>query len=172
MQIIKYLINRIIVILICVILFMLYIVIDRKYYKRNSSSESFEMNQDFNLRGNANDTNYAPIAYDDLTQSLKDLDNFPELSLLRDNYITTISNEYYEKGETKTQEEKKAEADKRLNRLKYTLKEDSNKKFFNLDAIKKDLKYFNNATHLKHANNMNTNEYNTDDPSLPSFIGT
>ena len=93
MQIIKYLINRIIVILICVILFMLYIVIDRKYYKRNSSSESFEMNQDFNLRGNANDTNYAPIAYDDLTQSLKDLDNFPEteLSLLRDNYITTIN---------------------------------------------------------------------------------
>ena len=50
MQIIKYLINRIIIILICVILFILYIVIDRKYYKRNSSSESFEMNKEFNFK--------------------------------------------------------------------------------------------------------------------------
>ncbi len=161
MQIIKYLINRIIVILICVILFMLYIVIDRKYYKKNSSSESFEMNKEFNLMGNANDDKYGPIAYDTFTQQLDDFKKFPdiELSLLRDNYITTISNELYEKSETKTQEEKEAEANIRLNRLKYTLKEDSNKKFFNLDAIKKDLKYFNNASHLKHANSMNTNEY-------------
>ena len=132
MQLFKTLISKLMIILICIFLFILYVILDRKYYKNLKTHESFKLNTNFNLVGESTNTKYGALAYDDLSISFEDISN--NLSL------TGLSNEY-------------------IAQLQNTISSESNKKFYNIDALRKDFRYFNNATHLMHANNINTNEY-------------
>ena len=107
MQILKTLFNKLLLIMICLFLFILYIIIDRKYYKSTWVQETFKMNPNFTLIGYPNDTKYGALAYDDLSISFEDISNNLELktiagneSLLDKDIIrlqNTLSNESIEK---------------------------------------------------------------------------
>ena len=142
MQIFKTLISKLMLILICVFLFVLYIILDRKYYKNVKTYETFKMNPDFNLIGESTNTKYGALAYDDLSISFEDIAN---------NFGSELKSLVISGRPTLTEED--------ITRLQNTISDESNKQFFNIDALKKDFKYFNNATQLMHANNINTNEY-------------
>ena len=138
MQILKTLISKLMLILICVFLFVLYIILDRKYYKNVKTHETFKMNPDFNLIGEPTNTKYGSLAYDNISISFEDISNNLGNSLKLINSDLT---------------------DEDITRLQNTISNESNKQFFNVDALRKDFKYFNNATQLMHANNANTDDY-------------
>lgn len=134
MEMIKMLLNHIIWIILCVCLFVLYIYLDIHRPK----CESFKSNPDFNLIGNPNDTTFGVFAYDDIAQGIVNSES--DISFL--NVFDGLNDKF----------ENSDEAKKRY----FTIKKKDNNKFFNLESIKKDLKYFNNATHLFHANETNS----------------
>tara|TARA_B100001287_G_C22185995_1_gene301359 strand:- start:5 stop:445 length:441 start_codon:yes stop_codon:yes gene_type:complete len=142
MQLFKTLISKLMIILICIFLFILYVILDRKYYKNLKTHESFKLNTNFNLVGESTNTKYGALAYDDLSISFEDISNNfgSELKTLVISGRPTLTNED-------------------IAQLQNTISNESNKKFYNIDALRKDFRYFNNATHLMHANNINTNEY-------------
>ena len=133
----KTLFNHVILILICIVLFILYIVIDRKNYNR----ENFKLNDEFILVGNPNDNESAVFAYEDVVESINQsvqdnslnsfLDVFPGLDLQYDNMDNAQA-------------------------IYDTIRNKGNNKFFRDHSIIQDLKYFNNASHLIDANRTNT----------------
>ena len=96
------------------------------------------MNPDFNLIGEPTNTKYGSLAYDNISISFEDISNNLGNSLKLINSDLT---------------------DEDITRLQNTISNESNKQFFNVDALRKDFKYFNNATQLMHANNANTDDY-------------
>ena len=132
MELIKLFLKNILFILLCIFLFILYIILDRKYY-----NESFEVNPNFNIIGNPNDTEFGPLDYDNIADNIENSNSYIDLS----NAMSDLREEFSDEDEFKT----------RFN----TIKSKKNKKFFNIESIKKDFKYFNNAANLMHANNTN-----------------
>ena len=120
-------------ILLCIFLFGLYIILDRKYYNK----ESFELNPTFNMIGNPNDTEFGALDYDNIANSIENSESFIDLS----NAIPELRSKFSSEEDFK----------RKFNTIKST----KNKKFFNIESIKKDFKYFNNAANLMHANNTN-----------------
>ena len=133
MELIKLFLKNILFILLCIFLFILYIILDRKYYNK----ESFELNPNFNIIGNPNDTEFGPLDYDNIADNIENSNSYIDLS----NAMSDLREEFSDEDEFKT----------RFN----TIKSKKNKKFFNIESIKKDFKYFNNAANLMHANNTN-----------------
>ena len=133
MELIKLFLKNILFILLCIFLFILYIILDRKYYNK----ESFEVNPNFNIIGNPNDTEFGPLDYDNIADNIENSNSYIDLS----NAMSDLREEFSDEDEFKT----------RFN----TIKSKKNKKFFNIESIKKDFKYFNNAANLMHANNTN-----------------
>ena len=133
MKLIKLFFKNILFILLCIFLFILYIILDRKYYNK----ESFELNPDFNIIGNPNDTEFGPLDYDNIANNIENSETYIDLS----NAIPELREEFSYEDDFKT----------RFN----TIKSKKNKRFFNIESIKKDFKYFNNAANLMHANNTN-----------------
>ena len=133
MELIKLFLKNILFILLCIFLFILYIILDRKYYNK----ESFELNPNFNIIGNPNDTEFGPLDYDNIADNIENSNSYIDLS----NAMTDLREEFSDEDEFKT----------RFN----TIKSKKNKRFFNIESIKKDFKYFNNAANLMHANNTN-----------------
>ena len=133
MELIKLFLKNILFILLCIFLFILYIILDRKYYNK----ESFELNPNFNIIGNPNDTEFGPLDYDNIADNIENSNSYIDLS----NAMSDLREEFSDEDEFKT----------RFN----TIKSKKNKRFFNIESIKKDFKYFNNAANLMHANNTN-----------------
>lgn len=134
MKLMKMLLNHNILILLCLLLFVLYVIFDRNYYR----CENFKSNPNFNLIGNPNDTEFGVLAYDNIAKGIINSDN--------DTSFLNVFDGLKEKFEN----------DDEAKQRYYTIKKKENKKFFNLENIKRDLKYFNNATHLFHANETNS----------------
>lgn len=134
MELIKLFFKNILFILLCIFLFILYIILDRKYYNK----ESFELNPNFNIIGNPNDTEFGPLDYDNIANNIENSETYIDLS----NAIPELRQQFSDEDEF----------EKKFNTIKTT----KNKRFFNMESIKKDFKYFNNAANLMHANNTNT----------------
>ena len=133
MKLIKLFLKNILFILLCIFLFVLYIILDRKYYNK----ESFELNPTFNMIGNPNDTEFGALDYDNIANSIENSESYIDLS----NEMPELRSKFSSEEDFKT----------KFNTIKST----KNKQFFNIESIKKDFKYFNNAANLMHANNTN-----------------
>lgn len=133
MEVLKLFLRNILFILLCIFLFVLYIILDRKYYNK----ESFELNPTFNMIGNPSDTEFGPLDYDNIANNIETSESYIDLS----NKMPELRSKFISEEDFKT----------KFNTIKST----KNKKFFNIESIKKDFKYFNNAANLMHANNTN-----------------